>query len=254
MKDRTLTLNSKKGRCIMNRIIVIIIVGFVFLGLLGLSERASAQRIYRWPSAPVYYPPVYYPPPGYCPLGYYVPPYVIWSSGPFIGGIPFGTGLAVGPGFPGRWGYVPPPPPVYVREGPDEKKGEGTIRSSLSSKDISFRMNRPLIFSTDRGTFYLKPDFQLRNGVIIEYWSQGDEQDSKSKKEDFERYKETVRAGLTLIKPYFLLDKKDRYEECKKTGRIVYFIDPIELKDPNEAVSIEVSIKQELDKILKETR
>jgi len=183
------------------------------LDLLGFSENANAQGVYyrRVPPS-VYYPPVYYPP------GYYVSPY-------------------------GMRGYVSPPP-INVREGPDEKEGEKIIRSYLSRKKISFRMNRLLTFNAERGIFHLKPDFQLRNRVIIEYWNQGDEQDSKSKKEEFERYKETFRPELTIIKPYFLLDKKDKYEEYKKTGTRVYFIEP---KDPNQPLSIE--IEQQLDEI-----
>lgn len=150
------------------------------------------------------------------------------------------------PRFPEIRGYLPPP--LYERESPDEKEGEEKIRNYLLSKKINFKMNRPLSFRARRGEFQLRPDFQLRDRVIIEWWSQGDKEDSKFKKEEFERYKGSVIGQAKNIKPYFLLDKKDIYKECEETGWKVHFIDQKELKkDPNQPISIE----QELDKILK---
>ena len=226
----------------MARFAIIANVGLAFLLLLVFTEKTSAQWFYYrdFPGGWVYIP-------SYYPTGYYLPPYRIWvHRGPRIGRIPIGTELYFGRRFP-AWPYEPrpllPPAPSDETEGPDERAGEEKVRAYLLKKGIRFKRNRLLRFSTTRGEFYLRPDFQLRNKRVIEYWSKEDQQDLEDKKRAFERNEPAAGPNLNLVKLYFFPDKKDIYEEYKRTGGTVWFV---EQKDPNQPLNIE----QELEKIL----
>lgn len=227
----------------MIRRITIRVAGLAVLLSLTFPEKGSTQGIYyeRFPGGWIYIPPYYSP--------YYPPPYRIWwRRGPIIGRIPIGTGLNFGRRFP-AWPYESrpflPPPRLNETEGPDERAGEKKIRAYLVKKGLRFKMNRLLTFRTNRGEFYLRPDFQLRNKRVIEYWSKEDQRDSENRKHTFERNKPDTGPDLDLIKLYFFADKKDIYEEYKRTGGTVWFV---EQKDPNKPLNIE----QELDKILEQ--
>lgn len=212
-------------------------IGFTIATL--LSSNANAQQIYHgWIPPPVYYSPVVYSP-FYYPPAYYPSPYIIWPPiRPFVRRVPLET--LIGIRFP------PPPMPlprihIPERQGRDERKGEETIRNYLLNKKINFRMNKLTYFETDRGRFSLILDFQLPGRKAIEYWSQGDREDSEYKKKVFEGFKK--RFGQT-IKPYDLWDKKDVYKEYKKTEGEVYFIEPKDI-DP-------INLEQKLKPILEE--
>ena len=167
-------------------------IGFSHLVLLlGSPGTANSQ----W----VYYPPGgwgYYRPPMYGPV-IYGPPATWQSSVPNVGRIPTGTGLTYG----GGTGYGRGP--VAWDEGSiNEMEGRRIIHNYLKRKKIgSKRDASPRI----RGTAIpnLRPDFrfdfQLINGLIIEYYSREDELDAENRRREFERRKEALALELSRV-------------------------------------------------------
>ena len=167
-------------------------IGCVCLALLGSPETVNAQWIHYPPGGWGYYrPPMY----GYGPIVY--GPTTVWQSGgPYIGGVPVGTGV----GLAGGTGYGGLPAETYGSI--NETGGRRIIYNYLKRKKMGFKKD---VSPRIRGTQipYLRPDFrfdfQLINGLVIEYYSPNDELDSEVRKIEFERRKDAINLQLNGI-------------------------------------------------------
>jgi hypothetical protein len=153
-------------------------IGFSYLALLGSPKGANAQ----W---------VYYPPGGW---GYYRPP-AVWPYRPYV--VTVGTGIDIGQvdygRLPGTWNRN-----IHI----NEIEGKRIVHNYLKRKKMGFKED---VFPRIRGTAisYLRPDFkfdfQLINGVKIEYYSPEDRLDSEDRAREFERRKLAINLELNRI-------------------------------------------------------
>lgn len=155
-------------------------IGFSYIALLSSPKMSNAQ----W---------IYYPPRGW---GYYRPP-TVWRYRTYVGRVPVGTGIDFGRmgynRFPGAWDY---------NGSISEIEGKRIIHNYFKRKEIGFIEDMsPRIRDTEIP--YLRPDFrfdfQLINGVIIEYYSPGDKLDSEDREREFERRKDAINIELNRI-------------------------------------------------------
>jgi len=153
-------------------------IGFSYLALLGSPKGANAQ----W---------VYYPPGGWV---YYRPP-PVWPYRTYVGTV--GTGIDFGRVDYGRlprtWNYN-----ISI----NEIEGKRIVHNYLKRRKMGFKED---VFPRIRGTAisYLrldfKFDFQLINGVKIEYYSPEDKLDSEDREREFERRKQAMNLELNRI-------------------------------------------------------